>query len=290
MQLIIIHNKPHSFNVNENTSVLDLKNNISNKLNINHEDYSLQFAGKNLDNHKTINDYSIKNNSFIFLNQKLNGGNVPGFPNIGHLIILLGLSTALLWFCYYFFSNIMESFKILANPKQCPPLINPLQKGGVRNYNFWYQIAATLYSALFVIIVSIYAYTLYCNKNLSDWLLVAALGSFILVFLIFYIVYQMMKRGDILVNNIPFIGTIVFGVMSIILLVLSFVIPAIKKTEFMHWSSYLYPVGVVIAVLLLNYVSGSLTRQMLMMIGIAVLFIFLPYTMAYILNTSKLCK
>lgn len=289
MQLIILYNKPLVIDISENCSTDHLKSEIYNHLNIVPENQFIQFAGKNLINDTYLNDYNIKNNSIIFLNQNVNGGYVAGFPNIGHLIILLSVSTIFLIICYTFFSNMMNSFNVLLNPQKC----NPLQTGGAQyDYNFLYKMTSMFYSSIFVIIVTIYGYTLFCNSGLSDWLLVLTLASFIIIFLVLYFLYQLVKRGDVGIDRVSFLGTITFASMSIILLLLTFVIPAIKRSRYLHWTTYLYPIGILTITFLFHKYSNYMLNLRFVVISLLaiVAFVFVPYTLAYVYNVSEICK
>lgn len=288
MQLIVLHNKPFVINVENNSPISLLKQKISNIHQIPPEKQFLQFSGKNLENNLTINDYNIKNNSIIFLNHCIDGGYVQGFPNVGHLIILLSISTIFLFICHFFFSNMMSSFNVLLNPKSC----NPIQSGGATDFNFFYKMAYMFYSSLFVIITTIYGYTLFCNSNLSHWLLVITLASFLIMFLVFYFLFQLVKRKDIGIDRVSMIGTIAFTLMNVVLLSLTFIIPAIKKSAYLHWTTYLYPVGVLISTFLFHRYSNYILnfRYILILLLVVSVFIFIPYILAYVYNTSKLCR
>ncbi len=123
MQLIIIYDKTFVLNnVEDNIKIINLKKLIEEKYHIPSKLQTLQYSGKLLQDDKFINDFDIKNNSFIFLNTRLDGGTISGFPDVGHLAVLLGFSTVFLLLSYYFFYNIMNSINIIQNQKKCRPL------------------------------------------------------------------------------------------------------------------------------------------------------------------------
>lgn len=318
MQLIILYQPNIILNdVDEHNTVLDIKNKIKNKLNISPEDQSLIYSGKNLDDDKKLADYEINNQSLIFLNNHLKGGFATNFPNIGHLFILIGISTMMLLFAYIIFQNVHIFFQDLPSIKECTPLaeieanidkklatLNPLgrieksMKGGMINdQNFLYKLASMFYSSVIVIILTIYFYNMFCNEDLSNWLVIACLASLLLLFIVFIIIYRFMRYKYFGIKLVPktiiYYLTILFTVLALILLALTFIIPAIKKSAYMHWTSYLYPIGVVLMTIVQYYlfksnISGFL--KVLAFVISSILLVFVPYSVAYVYNTVTMCK
>ena len=106
----IIYNETFVLNnIADDDKILKIKELIYKKTNIPIKEQSLQWCGKLLNDKKTINDYKIKNNDLLFLSSELKGGNVPGFPDVGHLVLLLGFSTIFLILLYVFFNSIMNN-------------------------------------------------------------------------------------------------------------------------------------------------------------------------------------
>lgn len=317
MQLIIIYDKTYILhNIENNYTISHIKSIIENKLHIPNDIQYLHFSGNQLSDNLTISDYNITNNSFIFLNEKLNGGNVKGFPNIGHLIILLGISTIALLLSYLFFDNIRETIYLIPKQTPCDPSLKNIESklnlestyniftnkkiytGGTLPYNiinFLYTLSSMFYISIVIIILTIYIYTMHCNKNLTNWLVVSAIGSLIIIFIIFYILYKLVINKLLDVSKITYITTIAFTTLAIILIILSLIFPSINKNSIhLHWTTYLYPLGVIITVAIqyytIKYTNWSLYIKTLILIIISSLFIFLPYTLAYIYNVYKICK
>ncbi len=334
MQLIIIYNKPYILtDIEDNVTILELKNRLQEKYQITHKMQKLQYAGRILSDEMLIRDYGIRNNSIVFLNLSLNGGAVSGFPNVGHLIVLLGVSTLMLLFCYFFFYNMMNSIDVIINKKDCKSLteinqklysestlgpilqykdqitgllgskISPkrkkLRKGGALELfdtmgDFLYTLSSMFYSAVVVIILTIYAYTLFCHEGLSTWLVVICIISFILMFIVFYVLYILVDDMVITSTFATEITTYIFIILGILLLLMTFIIPAQMGEDYMHWTTYLYPIGVMVTVALQYYItkytnwSGYI--KIMVFLGMVGLFIFFPYTLAYIYNVYKLCQ
>jgi len=337
MRIVIIYDTTFILNnIDKTTTIKNLKSMIEDNKYIPVKAQSLYYRGKELMEDKTVSEYNITNNSFVLLTTKINGG-VSGFPDVGHLIILLGISTMGLLIFYYIFYNLMNIVDTIDMQKFCPSLetvesnLNKepisdildkynqlksktiesktllsktqkskiLKKGG--NINLYYKdllytLSSMFYSSVVVIIMTIYAYTMFCNEKLSNWLVVACLASFVVVFLFFYTLYQLIKKNYL--NMTPTyatqIMTIIFSIISIILLALTWILPAATHTDYMHWTTYLYPLGVIITVALQYYIAKytqwGMFIKVLTLFLIASFFVFLPYTMAYVYNIYHMCK
>ncbi len=349
MQLIIIYDKTFVINnINDCTYILDIKSTIEKLYSIPIKSQSLQYSGKILLNEKIISDYNIKNNSFIFLITHLNGGNVPGFPNIGHLIILLSISTLMLLLSYYFFYTMLSSLDAIENQKTCKSLIEinkelnsesifepmlqyirnktkkPMEKsmetsltkitdskttfsskkkrkrssGGMRALDnmqdFLYTLSSMFYSSIVVIILTIYGYTLFCNEGLSNLLLVGSLASLVIMFLVFYVLYKLIKDQIINVYEATYWSTIIFAIVGSLLVIATFILPKATNTTMMHWTTYLYPIGIMVTVTLQFYITNrtnwSIYIKVITFLAMIVSFIFIPYIVAYVYNIYKMCN
>jgi hypothetical protein len=320
MNIIILYDKNYIIDkLEKNNTIYELKKKIKKKINLNIERQSLYFSGFLLNNEKKLSDYNIHNNSIIFLSEILEGGNVPGFPNIGHLILLIGISSLFLLILYLFFYNIISIINNIKKYELCQNLskieaqlnqeninnnfFNILQNkflikksgGGYSNWkDLFYNLSSMFYSSIIVILLTIYVYTMNCNNKLSDWLVILSLGSFFILFFIFYFSYKLVKNNIITSLYATKIITLSFIIISFSLLLSSFIIPILSKTNYMHWTTYIYPIGVIITVTL-NYMINSRTNwsiyiKIISFLIISILFIIIPYTMAYIYNIHQYCS
>ena len=122
MRLVIIYDRTFVLNdIDKTTTIENLKSIIKNYTYIPVKAQSLYYRGKELEEDKTVSEYNITNNSFVLLTTKINGG-VSGFPDVGHLIVLLGISTMGLLIFYYIFYNLMNIVDTIDMQKFCPSL------------------------------------------------------------------------------------------------------------------------------------------------------------------------
>lgn len=331
MQLNIIYNESFVLNNIQNSDqILKIKESIEKKYNIPICQQSLLWCGKNLKNNHSISHYNIKNNDLIFLSNELKGGNVVGFPDVGHLILLLSFSIIILLLFNLFFSNIYNYFASVATLPECKPSLadinsqlnsnsagmsgnfsefhkvigskldkqkvhtmHTVQKGGQfleNNGQNIYNIATLFYSALSVIIITIYFYTVYCNEGLSNWIIIGAFGT-LLTFLIGAIISNKLLTAQIISQPIVMkIMTITSIIMAIVLFLITIIVPFIKKTDYLHWSTYIYPFTVVLAMIYLNWMKIenpflNIINKIIALIAL----ICVPYIVAYIYNVNKLC-
>ena len=349
MQLNIIYNETFVLNnIADDDKILKIKELIYKKTNIPIKEQSLQWCGKLLNDKKTINDYKIKNNDLLFLSSELKGGNVPGFPDVGHLVLLLGFSTIFLILLYVFFNSIMNNLTFHAE-NTCGTLqnieaqlnnntmstnttgftnffqqkmsksknsaknltktsrniqIKKGQKGGDNQNNLYqniYNISSMFYSALVIVIMTIYYYTMFCHDGLSNWIIIGTLSS-LLLFLGGSVALYHLKNGGIkfvggniieyINNNVVKLLAIGSTIISLGLFLLTLLVPFIKKTKYLHWSTYIYPIGVAAFFYLITYIGkikGGFLKILSGLIAIIVL-IFVPYILAYINNVYKMCS
>jgi len=339
MYLNIIYNESFLLKIDKKNNINKIKELIYEKINIPIELQTLQWSGKILDDNKNIKDYNIKNNDLVFLTNELKGGRVKGFPDIGHLVLLLGTSTIFLLLFYLFFDSIFKNIKFIPN-ENCGDIttINcsgvdissssgflkkmstakgkassglsmmkntKRKKGGniLQNTGFsfieekLYYISSIFYSALFIIIISLYIYSFICSNNLSDWIIIGALASLLIFFICSIILYKLknIKIDNIIINfiksDIILILSIITGILSLSLLGLTLIVPTIKKTKYLHWSTYLYPIGAVILYIISSYIlkfNNIFLKVVIFLISMVIL-LFAPYIVAYIYNTSLLC-
>lgn len=326
MQLNIIYNESFVLNNIQNSDqILKIKESIEKKYNIPICQQSLLWCGKNLKNNHSIDHYNIKNNDLIFLSNELKGGNVVGFPDVGHLILLLSFSIIILLLFNLFFSNIYNYFASVATLPECKPSLadinsqlnrnsaemsgnfsefhkiigeklekHKIQKGGQfleNNGKNIYNISTLFYSALSVIIITIYFYTIYCNEGLSNWIIIGALGT-LLTFLIGAIISNKLLTNQIISHPVAMkIITITSITIAIVLFLITLIVPFIKKTDYLHWSTYIYPFTVVLAMIYLNWMKiENPFLNIINKIITLITLICLPYIVAYIYNVKKLCS
>lgn len=288
MQIIIVGEKTLIINdIIPETRISEIKQYIEDKLGYPKYVQILTYMGNNLDDDKCILNYNIKNNNFVFLSFKIVGGNTtPGFPNVGNLVLLLLISSLMTLGIYYFFYLMMYEIRY-KTIKPCPN-----QSGGqydIKGYIF--SLITLYYASTVTIILTNYLYTMFCNINLSNWLIVIILSSLLLIFVAFIIMYKL-TMDKILEHTMALnIGIGILSASSLIILIASIIIPKISGDITMSWWTYIYPIGVLltggITYLLRN--SSTIIKILLTSLSI-ILFIFIPYTMAYVYNNYHMCK
>jgi len=234
------------------------------------------------------------------------------FPDIGHLTVLTGTSTTALLLLYLIFGN-LEYNLIPSQFKECIPTLKDIetgidnepfsldlskkltdkitkQVGGFdinmysQYYDILYKLSSIYYSAVIIILLSTYVYTVFCNESISHHVIYGCILSLIFIILTFYLIgrYKVYQYSYIIIISI-------FIIFSIFLLILS-LFPIENRP---HWTTYLYPFGVVLTIGINYYISHNYQLPVIIQISIlfalSAIFIFLPYVLSYIYNVQEMC-
>lgn len=319
MQLFIIYNKSHLINnINQNSNVLDLKKIITQQFNIPIQEQSLQFCGKILNDNLTLSHYNISNNSSIFLNKNLEGGTRNGFPDIGHMIILLGVSTIILLGIYSFYSKMVWTIryfdsdytkcetppiKYIFNEDSCYSLAAPgltsqtpdtqkIKKGGNNPFSsisidIIFRIIILIYSSLITIILTIYLYTTFCHSQLSHKVVISSLASLLISFIFLVAFYWITRKG-----RLPKYKNLIYEIVSGLFGIFSFILFSMMIYNGVPKWMYLYPFGVTIAMMILYYFVELEINKFIKLFGvlfISSIFIFAPFILAFVYSSIELC-
>lgn len=299
----------------ETAKIFELKKNIFNNSNIPIQSQILQFSGKILDDNSTLEDYSIDNNSTIFLTTKLLGGAVKGFPNIGNMIMLFIISMASASVIYYIFFMMMKTIlfhnlivKDCTNLKATMdsflssitkgfvfPIIRPQVGGLTNNWQLFFTLAVCFYLSLMVAISATFLSTFFCKHQPSYWIFVAAITTLPILFIINILLYRIRtKYLKMTMNTTFFINIGAFILASLILLILMIFVPMATDTSKYSLWTYAFPIGISIAIILFFTLNGisKLNNfiQILIYLGIFLVFVVIPYILFYVYNNFNLCK
>lgn len=317
MQLLIIYDKTIVINdITDNLTILELKKIIYGKINIPIKHQILNYSGNLLINNNHISDYNIINNSILFLTTNLDGGNVKGFPNVGNLIILLMISSIMILIIYYFFylmmfeiikkvgknctseKNIMTDFIQNINSTELSNInFKSIQKGGINNIipyylQYIFTLSLIIYASIVVIILTIYFNTLFCNEKLSNWLIIISLSSLLIIFIVFMILYNLTKKNKLSTINSIKIAIFVFLFFIVSIFISMLTIPKLTNTPNFSWLTYIYPIGVAITGIIIFFINkrniSAIVRTLIILFSI-VIFIFIPYILAFVYNNYNLC-
>lgn len=295
--------------------IIEIKKYISNNFNIPIESQILQFSGKILSDNLTIDNYLIEDNSTIFLTEKLSGGKVKGFPNIGNMIMLFIISFATASGIYYIsylmmktilFHNliikdctnlekIMDAFKYSATKDFVFPIMRTQIGGLVNNWQLFFTLSVFFYLSLLITISVTFVSTFYCEHQPSYWVFVVALTTFPILFIIGVLLFKLRVKYMMMSMNTAFLIYIAaFIITSLALLILMIFIPIATKTSKYSLWTYAFPVGVTIAITILFFSMNAISKlnnfiQILVYLGIFFIFIVVPYILFYIYNNYNLC-
>lgn len=279
------------------TSVQELRSIISNRTNIPSDNLVLKYKGKVLVDNKLLEEYGVKSNSVIEMHEKLRGGTITGFPDVGHLIILFAVASLMLMFIILFlYTMVKEITRPLKNCDTFELLGLDLNEGSKLMIIFW--IVLCFYAAMMVSIYTLYAYTYWC----SDFAITSSpiiTGSMIgLIFAVSIIIYYYVintKIGFIerflpnyrmqMKSKALLIFTIILSVISVGFLI------HLAFTSINKWI-LVYPIGILISGILFYYfiIGRDYRMSMKIFIGIMILLIsFGTYTTAFVMNSADMC-
>ena len=305
MQLIIIYDSSLILNnLYENDSIDHIKNLIGEKINMNNDQYFLQYGGKNLENDKTLHDYNLHNNSIIFLHPNLKGGTIQGFPDIGHLIILLAVVTIVMSGIYFFFYNMKDSLLSKKDPMECDPKCikagllegkgpSTLSGGQWDNKSgfakHFYNFSTIFYVSIFTLIMTIYLYIYFCSgEKIPFYIIILAILSLLLLFIVFVIIY---KLKDKLTNlAIPKYTLTIMGILFSIFSIVLFTLLVFSGIS--QWV-LLFPLTTLLAFFIIyNIYDKPWSKFLILLMVVASIFllVYLPYTIGYVYSVYKNCK
>jgi hypothetical protein len=296
MNLIILYSP--SFVVSNlycKAKVEDLRLIISQRTNIPTSKIILSYKGKILKDENYLESYKIKDNSIIDFNEKLNGGTITGFPDIGHLIILFTIASIILVFMIMFYYTFL--MEIIRPLKNC----DTFQLENILIYDSkWtpiYWIILCIYSSIIVSILTLYTYSYWCSSfaiTISPIILSVIIS---IIFAFGIIVYYYITKYEIsfikrfFPNYISGMKQYAIMIFTIILIIISTLFTIhLLFTSINKWI-LLYPLGILICGLLTYYiVLGKFNRSAKIAVLLLILLIsFGTYTTAFVMNSADLC-
>ena len=226
------------------------------------------------------------------------------FPNIGNILILIGVSTVMLLSVMLLFENMettlldiprilkecATSSKNVENSIDQSPYIdyNMLSKlnsqngGGLidDNTGIIYKSITTFYAALIIITFTIYLYKYFFDNKkdlLTDGPIVWGILAIITIAGCFYALYKL-KNYEIIKK---------YSILIMCGIILFFVFIQMYQLHTLYsqnWMTYVYPFGVLFTVLINEYIIShynlSFATHSTILFILAGIFVFTPYTIA----------
>jgi len=295
MNIIIAYNPSFTlFKIPSHFTVYQLRLLI--EKHINYNDITLCYNGKLLDDSKQLSDYYMRNNSIITINERLRGGTLTGFPDIGHLTVLYLIAFLLLTLIILFFYTIVGE---IARPtKDCS---TGLWLSSTLTYNpillIVYWMVLCFYASTIVSILTLYSYTYWCSDFqitaspiITSGIISTALAIGIIAYYyvanneIGFITRFFGKYGDKMKRISLLLFTIILAVVSIGFMI-HLALTSINKYIL------LYPASVVVSGLLFYFfIMRSYPISIKIFIGVIIFLIpFATYTYAYVVNSADRC-